>query len=379
VTDLISLSVPAHISPDHLSGLDRLIAGPQRHRTSRIAEVYGSLPASVLGHARPASRVPAATVEDLRTYVAGLHRLGLRFHYTLNAPWSEALERSLSGRERIRAELDGLVDAGVDGFVIANPYLLQLVRRWYPKVCLVGSINLRVCSVQGARRVLELGADRVVMEREVNRDLRLLRSLHEELGERVLLLANSTCLMECPYQHYHALECGLLSRPAAVSVPDGGRSLELDDPEACFDYCLDRFLRDPAELLRSSWIRPEDLGRYAEIGVRRIKIQGRGLPPENQLRLTSAYLDGQTPAGDLLELFPGFRDALTTRSAVTGLGAAPPSVLQKLDMAELEATGFFSFFFDRKLGCAGGCSSCQHCLATLRSVEARRTGIGSPR
>lgn len=356
----VSLSIPAHISGQHLSGLGELLSS-STVRGIGVGNVYGSLPRGSVGHARPPWGVPEVEVEELAEYIAALHKLGIRFHWTANATWSNGLERTPEGLREIQSEFETLVGIGVDALILGNPYLLRKAREWFPWLGLVASINMRGRSILAVERLLELGADHVVVDREVNRQPDLVRALARRFGSRFSLLVNSTCIPECPFQDYHALENGLLSRMSAADKDDTSQVPSLVDPGACVDYCFEKLLIDPATILRVPWICPEDLGRYEALGVRSFKVQGRSLDPGAQLRLVQGYLEGATPGGNLMELFPGLLNALDTRRGAFGI---PPECLEpfkRLSIAGIKRAGFMDSMLGGGRCCRRGCSGCRRC------------------
>lgn len=370
----LSLSIPAHVSGQHISGLEELLAASTAGGI-RVGSVYGSLPRSIVGHARSPESIPDVGIERLSDYIADIHRLGIQFHWTANATWSEGLERTPNGLKAIREELEELVEIGVDALILGNPYLIQHTRRWFPETRLVASINMRSRSAEAVERLFELGADHVVMDREVNRQTDLVRMLARRFGAKFSLLVNSSCIPDCPFQDYHALESSFLSRrPVGGGEPDI-KPVDLVDPKACIHYCLDVILHDPASMLRAPWIRPEDLGWYEELGVRAFKIQGRSLDAAGQIQMVQAYVERKTPQQELMALFPGLIRALEVRSAEL---RQPDTILRpfyQLTMAGLDRMGFISPFFEGKIDCRMGCRACRHCDQVMAQIMETRHGV----
>lgn len=369
-------SVPANVSSRHVEGLEDLL-GRTPTSAGIIDNVYGSLPTTVTGHARLPTRLAPATDVELRAYIHRLHGLGIRFHHTSNAPWSGAMERTSQGRASIRSEAERLLELGVDAFIVANPYLLSLLRGWFPEVSLIASINCRARNNQAIGRLLELGADRVVVEREVNRDLRLASKIARQWGDRACLLVNSTCMSECPYQTYHALETGCISRQEGGAV-DPPTAQSIDDPEACFDYCLGLLLENPVAILCAPWIRPEDIDTYLALGVSRFKVQGRSFPVDQQLLVVEAYLRRRTPRRHLMALFPGLLESIEAAATRRGEPGDVAAKFGPLHMDQLEETGFFDALARRRGDCSTGCETCRIChraferLTTTESAGAHR-------
>ena len=360
----IRFSIPSHFSEEYLDGLADLVSRIPRGREA-IHNAYGSRPTTSMGHARAPGSIRSVTDAELTAYVERLHDLGIRFHYTMNAPWSAAMERTADGRAAIREEVERLIDMGIDAFIIGNPYLLRLLRDWFPSVGLVGSINLRARNGEAVAKIVGLGADHVVLERDVNRDFPLIRKLAPRWNDRISLLANSTCLVECPFQTYHALETALLSASTPKNADAGSQGAKPQDPNACFQYCLDQLLNEPAEMLCATWILPEDTQLYGDAGIRQIKIQGRSLPAQEQLKLVEAYLTRKTPGGEVLRLFPGLMAALESRACERSLPDSAISPFRLLTIERLNAVGFVDSFANGARNCRVGCESCHYCHSVL--------------
>jgi hypothetical protein len=99
------------------------------------------------------------------------------------------------------------------------------------------------------------------------------------------------------------------------------------------------------ELLKASWIRPEDLSRYEKLGFSNFKVAGREKGAEWILRAVAAYSDRKYE-GLLNDLIIGF-------DGMEPFGKFPVA----LDNSRLN--GFIDFF--QKKDCRQGCDHCPHC------------------
>jgi len=108
---------------------------------------------------------------------------------------------------------------------------------------------------------------------------------------RLELLANEGCLLHCPYKlahdgHIALVNMGFTSEYGFAVNRDLG--------------CSRAYFSRPAELLKSPFIRPEDLGLYEGL-VDGFKLCGRTRQIEELMRTVEAYLAGEF-SGNLLEL-----------------------------------------------------------------------------
>jgi len=295
----IKICVPSRFEHELLDGLERL-----QLQTGRIHEVYGSAARSVIGSGRPARRLVqqggSPTFDDVRHFTERAHELGIRVNYLLNAACLNMTEYTLAGRQEIIEYVGEVADTGIDMVTIAVPYLIELVRAEFPELPVSVSVICEVDTTHGLRLFESYGVERVQLAEECNRDLALLDVLARSASTDLSLVVNNGCLRFCPYRAYHNTLC-----------TQGSQS---DKPEHGYiDYpllkCSAVRAHDPVEILRSPWIRPEDLPYYQQrFGIELFKIAGRQLSLQSILTMVAAYArtsyDGNfmdllaTPAAD---------------------------------------------------------------------------------
>jgi len=305
-------------------------------RNHNIDSLFGSGAVSLLGSARHEAGLPKVTLEQQKEHIARAHRYGLEFIYTVNAPCLGNIEYTPRGQTALLQFFENLCDMGVDWVVLSVPYLIEIVKRKFPQLRVKVSVINRVNSMRSLWQYASLGVDAITLDWDVNRDFRFLQKAAASGGPEIELLATDQCLYNCPFRLYHynilghASQSSLETRKAYVDYP-------------CIRCSLKKYTQ-PVELVRSRWIRPEDLAVYEAIGIHRFKIGYRTADAKRNLHIARAYSDRHFD-GDLLELI---------------FGPGMPFVLdnRKLD-------GFLDFF--QKQTCYLNCGECTYCdrLATL--------------
>jgi len=332
-----------------------------------VSTFFGNFPVSMTGGGRPPRILPDVDADQFREHVARIHRSGRAFYATLNSSDLDLKEYRPGFAAAFEREVVQLLDLGVDGFVVALPLLIEAIRKEHPAVPISVSTFARVRTVTQAEYFLELGADTVVIE-EANRDLRLLRGL-VRAGARVELLVNQTCIASCPYRGHHLNTSSLAAQPE----------------HACprFEYplveCGLEMVRDPAKLVSSILVRPEDLEIYEEIGVTRFKISGRNRSTDWLLRAARAYADRRY-AGNLLDIL-SFVQVRGPKGALQEVeargGPASPALrplreaFQALSDVAIDNTAYPPGFLRRVAAtdCAHiACSECGYCARVAEQV-----------
>ncbi len=259
-----------------------------------MGAVFGCRQSQVTGHGRAPGDVPFVSDATIVRYSESAKRLGIQFLYLLNGLCTDLDLAEPAVRRRVDEDLDWIIgEVQPAGIVVADPRLAHCIRDRFG----ADRVAIRVSTIAGIRRAEELepwlayDIDGVVLHHDANRDWDALRQIRVWLERRapnvrVELLLNEACVPACVARQAH------YRRLARAN---------LDYAEGFQQNCnIPRFL-DPSYILSANWIRPEDLGVYHELGVRRFKIAGREMPGWWIDRAVAAYLSGKYE-GNLLNL-----------------------------------------------------------------------------
>lgn len=118
--------------------------------------------------------VPKIDQKQLKWYISELKKLYIPFNFVMNNLWSRGRERNEKGRALIKNEISKLIDIDIEGLILANPYLIRLVRNWFLDIKIAGSINLEISSLNMFKDSLNFCANNVVLGRDITRDFELL-------------------------------------------------------------------------------------------------------------------------------------------------------------------------------------------------------------
>lgn len=310
----------------------------------RPAYVYGSLASEAT--LRSPIELPEVTERMVAEHVERLAACGARFVYVMNGTCLGNREFSEEGRGDLLQKLEWLRGIGVAAVVTANPYIMELVRGGFPDLELHVSVLADVNDPRKARFFEGLGATVIHLDPQVNRDFPRLRAMRRAVACRLSLVVNEGCLLSCPIRQYHA---NLLSH-ARESI--AGRF----HVDYCYYQCSLARGADAAEYLRMPWIRPEDLGRYKDLGIDYFKLAGRekmGSGPSSHTdwieRAARAYRARR--CDDVAGLLVGIQDLESP------FGESPAGPRVRIDSAALE--GFLRFFEEGS--CRLDCDRCRYC------------------
>jgi collagenase-like PrtC family protease len=286
----------------------------ERTRSMPVSTFFGGFPVQLTGGGRPPQILPKVSPERFREHVAAIHRQGREFYATLNSNDLGLREYRPGYVEEFRREVGRMLDLGVDGFVVALPFLIEAIRDAWPDVPVSVSTFARIRTATQAEYFLKLGGRTIILE-EANRDFRLIRAL-VRMGAEVEILVNQSCLPSCPYRGHHLNTSSLASQPGAA-----GPSFEYPILECGLEY-----VRDPSKLISGIFVRPEDLEVYEEYGVSRFKISGRNRTTDWLVGVAEAY-SARHFTGNLADILSlvqvkGPRAALRHAAHATGNASA---------------------------------------------------------
>lgn len=219
----------------------------------------------------------------------------------------------------------------------------EVIKKQFPDVELHASTNLFIRTPQQAAKIRHF-VDVLTPDREINRDLEMLHAVKDVLQKPLRILANEGCIPECPHRVQH------LNRVSHERPPFG----EFHLPGAAV------FRRDPATILKSPIIRPEDLHRYEGIADT-IKLATRS-STNRQLDLVLRAYGAERHDGDLFSLMEcGCLSVYLqeARDEGGGNGGRVPAFSNGAVPVD---------FFDHVTSCDRICDNCNYCNTIAKTA-----------
>ena len=285
---------------------------------------------------------PAELEAALQRDLTRLKQSGVRLDLLLNANCygAEAMSKALEARIGGIVEKLAFWGCRPEVCTTASPFVARTLKAVAPDIEVRASVNMRLTTLQAFRYLAPL-FDSYYLGRDVQRNLTTVRRFSEWCranGKKLCVLANSGCLRNCPWQTFHD---NLIAHSDAAMKVANVRGWS---PHLCWTLYKDR--KNFAEILKSTWIRPEDLYRYEGL-VDVVKLATR--QHANPDMVISAYERGSFE-GNLLDLFePGFSPAFF------------PEFIDNM--------AFPPDWFDRTSTCDRECTECGYCDKVLASVR----------
>lgn len=270
---------------------DEALIDKYAHHTE-VRSLYGKMDKDLIGGGRPTKIVQSLSKEDTERYIQKAVEAGFEFNYLLNSACLGNTVFTRQWKAEMIELLDWVVSTGAQRVTVALPYLVQMIKKRYPNLKITVSSFARVNTVKKALFFQDLGADEIALEFSTNRDFKMLEVMAKKTDLNLVLMTNLFCLYQCPYALFHA---NLNSHFSQVDGQDK------ENHSYCGFNCTRTFMENPAEIIRSPWIRPEDLILYEGIGIDSFKLVERISPTPWIMRVVDAYLNRRYN-GNLMDL-----------------------------------------------------------------------------
>jgi collagenase-like PrtC family protease len=333
-------SVPADFKKETIDAYDRL---NHAYPDSRVVETYGNITiGNELESGRPVDILPQVDLTGLHYYVDYSKQRGIDFNYTINASYLGNKEFTKEGIDKIYHFLGNLYQAGVRSLIVTLPSLIEVIT-WFPyDFHIKGSTIYQVTNVNKALELKKMGIERMVVDESINRNFSVLKRIREAVGDGIEIIVNSICHKDCSYRMFHYNQIA-------------GDSIEVSSGCSNSYYphkCLLRRYENSSNLLKLTWVRPEDIKYYTGIGIHYFKLQGRPrVLKGDPVRAVEAYFK-EDYQGDLFELLDLFAPVSSFRVPVEN---------KKLD-------GFIKHFYDNPDFCRRDCAACRYCESFAKKI-----------
>ena len=266
-----------------------------------IAEVYFPLPADVLPNARGSNEI--MNTKHIMDLCFCLQKFNIRPVGLFNSVWTPIEVYSNEYMSYALDRIEELFDAGMTKLIVNNYYLIStgIIKNSIKGLEITASINSRHDTPDKVLAHVAFNSPtHVYLDRSFNRKLtefdNVVASLNE-LGIESSVLVNEGCLYNCPFKTDHDNQISMASYGGhdflnysariASNYPKINENLSRLNIDS---GCGRVYKTNPWYLLKSPFIRPEDLDRYLG-GATYAKIAGRNRSTEWIANVVKAYVD----------------------------------------------------------------------------------------
>ncbi|MCP4164185.1 MAG: hypothetical protein GY760_29340, partial [Deltaproteobacteria bacterium] len=286
--------MPSDFKKETIDSFDKL---NHEYKDSRVVETYGNITVgNELESGRVSAQLPEVDLIQLEEFIKYSKSKGIDFNYTLNSPHYQNKEFTNEGVSKIKSFLKTIYDIGVRTLTVASPSMIEIVQASPYGFNIVGSTLCQITNSNKAEYFKKLGLKRIVVDESINRDFNSLKDIGNLYDGEVEIIVNPICLKDCIYRTFHYNQIGFDSTDNYNKISHNFYE------HRCIMQRHDKI----SNILRSCWIRPEDLNYYEDSKIYYFKLQGRqSVLHGDPLKTLKAYFD-MSYDGDLMEFIQLF-------------------------------------------------------------------------
>ncbi len=194
------------------------------------------------------------TIDEIREGCSFAHKLGKRVHLTLNIVFHN------EDMEEVEKFIKDVVDAGIDAFIVSDPFIISHIKTNYPNVEVHLSTQNSTSNYEAIKFFESEGIDRVVLARELGK---------KEISE---IIDKVNCDIEV---FIHGAMCTCFSGRCALSNYVTNRDANRG---GCAQVCRFSFDTDESKeftMALKDMNMAEYIGDLIDIGVTSLKVEGR--------------------------------------------------------------------------------------------------------
>jgi len=229
-----------------------------------------------------------------------------------------------------------LKSLGLKSVIVKNPVYISEIKKQIKEIDIESSVNCYVKTVEHALYLKDLGVDILTIDRDINRNIPLIKKIKNKTGLKIRIMLNEGCLRNCPFRNMHY---NYLSH----HVSNSDRLVDNIFPDK---FCIKIYLKNPAKVFNVPFIPPEALIYYSQIGDY-YKLSTRVFSTSRIESCLKAYIN-QDLNGDLLEI---------------------------LDSPGLSCFNFINYdvlkknnFFKKMIKCDNNCNECNYCNKLMKEA-----------
>lgn len=322
-----------------------------------VTEFCGSISDNIIGTSYTDSPPAHTSRRDAEKHIQKVIDSGSRFNYILDSSCLGNMENEPEYRMRVKEYLIWLRDTGVSAVTVSNPFLIEYIKTVVPDMKKTISLHGEIDSIPRMQFFRKFGADELIVDPVKYRDFNFLARLAKHASCELSLIANQACLYQCAFRLFHSSCSSHMSREGSPA----------DSVIARYSTsrCVLERLKDPSQLIRARWIRPEDLSVYEKTGYEKFIILSGGRSTRWILNTVSSYCS-RSCSGNL-------QDILWYPSVNSG-NKSKTDYLDYLYIDNTSFKGFIDFFMFHD--CTSGCGNCSYCKdIAATSIKQRGTEL----
>ena len=254
-----------------------------------IEALYFPMPSQYLGSGRFITQ-KGSYAKEIPRLIKKCEELNIKSQLLLNATCEGKIGLENDNFTKIIDYIQRLKNLGLKSLVITNPVYISEIKKRVQPIIIESSVNCYVKNVEQALYLKNLGVDILTIDRDINRNIPLIREIRKESGLKIRLMLNEGCLRNCPFR-------GMLYNYIAHEALNPNSHIQGVIPD---QYCIKIYQENPEKFFSIPFVPPDALRHYSG-AVDYYKLTTRAFSTYKIESCLKAYIK-QRFSGNLLQL-----------------------------------------------------------------------------
>lgn len=185
--------------------------------------------------------------------------------------------------KKIIKYLKKLLKLWLKSISLTNLLYVKFIKKSIPELIIYSSVNCYVKTLEHAMFLKKIWVDIITIDRDINRDLPLIKKIKEKTGLPIQILLNEWCIRNCPFRQTHF---NIISHQLEDNeINKQSWRYNLIERFSCYPLLVE----NKKMIFRVPFIRPEDLHYYDWI-CDIFKLTTRDNPIEEIELMLSSYI-----------------------------------------------------------------------------------------
>jgi len=299
---------------------------------NNIEALYFPIPSQYLGSGRD---IPQKSTypDEIPKLIKKCSSLNIKSQLLLNATCEGKAGLEKNFFSKIISYIQKLKSLGLKSVIVTNPVYIGKIKKRVKGITIESSVNCYVKTVEHALYLKGLGVDVLTIDRDINRNIPLIKEIKDKTDLKIRMILNEGCLRNCPFRniHYNYISHSSFNSDSLI------------DNVYPIEFSAKIYLNNPVKVFNVPFVPPDALKYYINL-VDYYKLSTRVLPISKIESCLRAYIH-QNFNGNLLEILDG--------PCLSCLDFVNYDVLKKNN------------FFKTMLKCNNNCNECNYCYRLI--------------
>jgi collagenase-like PrtC family protease len=194
-------------------------------------------------------------LNEIPEIIKKCNSLNIKSQLLLNATYEGELGLEKKFFSKIIDYIQKLKSLGLKSVIVTNPVYISEIKERIKEIEVESSVNCYVKTIEHALYLKDLGVDILTIDRDINRDISLIKEIKDKTGLKIRILLNEGCLRNCPFRKMHF---NLIAHTKSKLKTEMISGIFFEK------WCMKIYSQNPAKIFSVPFIPPDALKYYIQ-------------------------------------------------------------------------------------------------------------------